>query len=112
MSPSRTVFTDSPIFCELTVTEEVSTSPSGPPSVRRAAALAAESVPMLVPTSHTGTGAISRSAVITCLMSSACSFDVRQFHSSTRSDGVSSTATRKPAWANRPRIRTTKLLRI
>ena len=29
--------------------------PSGPPSAMRAAALAAESVPMLVPTSHTGT---------------------------------------------------------
>ena len=35
---------------------------------------------MLVPTSHTGTGAISLSAAITCFMSSACSFEVRKFH--------------------------------
>ena len=39
------------------VTVEVSTRPSGPPVPSRAAALAAETVPMLVPTSHTGTAA-------------------------------------------------------
>ena len=79
MSPSRTVLTDSPVFWEVSVTEEVRTTPSGPPSVRRAATLAAESVPMLVPTSHTGTSAISRRAAITCFMSSAYSFEVRKF---------------------------------
>ncbi len=54
--------------------------PSGPPSVIRAAALAAESVPMLVPTSHTGTLASSRMAAIACLTSTACSLVVRKFH--------------------------------
>ncbi len=55
--------------------------PSGPPSASRAAALAAESVPMLVPTSHTGTLAISRTAAIACFTSAACSLVVRKFHS-------------------------------
>ncbi len=55
--------------------------PSGPPSGSRAAALAAERVPMLVPTSHTGTRAISRTAAIACFTSAACSLVVRKFHS-------------------------------
>ena len=63
-----------------TVTEEVSTTPSGPPSAMPAAAFAAESVPMLVPTSHTGPGAISRTAAIACFTSAACSLVVRKFH--------------------------------
>ena len=38
---------------------EVSTSPSGPPVLSRAGALAADTVPMLVPTSHTGTARLA-----------------------------------------------------
>ena len=53
------------------MTEEVSTTPSGPPSVSRAAALAAESEPILVPISHTGTRASSRIAAMACLTSAA-----------------------------------------
>ena len=37
---------------------DVMTSPSGPPSARRNAAFTADRVPRLVPTIHTGTGAI------------------------------------------------------
>jgi hypothetical protein len=81
MSPSLAVFTVSPVALETRTTDDVITSPSGPPSsARRPATPAAETDPMLVPTSHTGTGAISLSAAITCFMSSACSFEVRKFH--------------------------------
>ena len=84
--------------------------PSGPPSASRAAALAAESVPMLVPTSHTGARAISRIAATACLTSVACSDVVRKFHSPFfRSEGVSRIATRKPSRTQRIRVRTRKL---
>src|SRR6185295_14305398 len=65
---------------------------------------------MLVPTSHTGTRASSRMAAIASLTSAACSAVVRKFHSPLfRSEGWSSTATRKPSRAQRTRVRTRKL---
>ena len=58
-STSTAMFTGTE--CRVCVVKlEVSTNPSGPPGLRRAAALAAEIVPMLVPTSQTGTGALCR----------------------------------------------------
>ncbi len=84
--------------------------PSGPPSASRAAALAAESEPMLVPTSHTGTRASSRIAAMACLTSAAWSEVVRKFHRPLfRSEGWSRIATRKPSRAQRTRVRTRKL---
>ena len=66
---SETCWTDSPLILDVTLTDEVSTIPSGSPSFNRAAPLAAESVPMPVPMSQTGTLATSRNAAMAALRS-------------------------------------------
>jgi hypothetical protein len=72
MSFNRTSPIDSGRSRPWRVTVEVSTTPSGPPvPASRTATLAAETVPMLVPTSQTGTAASWRRAAITARTSSA-----------------------------------------
>ena len=70
--------TDSPSFRFQRVIVEVSTRPSAPPSRKRAAPLAADTVPILVPISHTGASDTARSAAIIARMSSACSLLARK----------------------------------
>src|SRR5262245_47598915 len=95
---SETLRSDSPREGWVWVTLEIRTRPSGPRGPRRAAALAAETVPMLIPTSHTGTGARGRSHLMTASKSMACSRLVRKLSnpSALRSDGASTSATTSP----------------
>ncbi len=91
---------------------EVSTTPSmaGPSAI---AAAAADTVPRLVPTSHTGLPVSARTRSTTRFKSCTCSGPARNARSrSSWSLGLPAIATSKPAAANMSRLRTRKLVDV